>query len=111
MRRKLSAPHNYIPRGPPRHDQICRDNCRPPYEDCVEAEGARALRFPAVNGAVEWLKEHRTELLVGTVAIIAGVTFVVVSAGAGLVVLAPLALMASADSLDVTPCEGAGRDS
>ncbi len=106
MRRKLSAPHNYIPRGDPRHNQICRDRCLPPYLDCVDAEKVRALRFPAVDGAVGWLKEHRKELLVGAVVAIAGVTFVVVSAGAGLVVLAPLALMASVDSAEAPLCVG-----
>lgn len=104
MRRKLPAPHNYLPRGHPRHNQLCRDKCRVAYDDCLEAEKARALRFPAVEGAVQWLKEHRTQLLVGTVVVIAGVTFVVVSAGAGLLVLAPLALMASADSVDAPLC-------
>lgn len=106
MRRKLPAPHNYIPRGNPRHDQICRDRCLPPYLDCVDAEKSRALRFPAVDGAVEWLKEHRTQLLVGAVVVIAGVTFVVVSAGAGLAVLAPLALMTSTDSAAAPLCAG-----
>jgi hypothetical protein len=72
----------------------------------VDAEKARALRFPAVEEAVEWLKEHRTELLVGTVVVMAGVTFVVVSAGAGLIVLAPLALMASVGSTNAPLCLG-----
>jgi hypothetical protein len=109
MRRKLPAPHNYIPRGDPRHDQLCRDRCLPPYLDCVEAEKVRALRFQAVDEAVEWLKEHRTELLVGAVVVIAGVTFVVVSAGAGLLVHAPLALMASADGVAAPPSSGGWR--
>lgn len=109
MRRKLPAPHNYIPRGDPRHDQICRDRCLPPYLDCVDAEKARALRFPSVDGAVEWLKEHRTQLLVGAVVVIAGVTFVAVSAGTGLLVLAPLTLMASADSAEAPLCAGDWR--
>ena len=63
-------------------------------------------QFPAVDGAVEWLKDHRKELFVGTVVVIAGVTFVVVSAGGGLLALAPLALMASADSVDAPLCLG-----
>ncbi|RKH05649.1 hypothetical protein D7V97_23735 [Corallococcus sp. CA053C] len=37
----------------------------------------------------DWASRHRTSLLVGSVVVIAGVVFVVVSAGAGLVVLAP----------------------
>ncbi|WNG63064.1 hypothetical protein F0U59_42895 [Archangium gephyra] len=67
------------------------------------------MRFSAIEGAVGWLKEHRTELLVGTVAVISGVTFVVVSAGAGLVVLAPLVLMTSADHVDAPLCEGGAQ--
>jgi hypothetical protein len=72
----------------------------------VDAEKVRALRFPAVDGAVAWLKEHRTELLVGAVVVITGVTFVIISAGGGLVVLAPLALMASIDSAAAPLCVG-----
>ncbi|WP_245682759.1 hypothetical protein [Archangium gephyra] len=109
MRRKLPAPLNYIPRGHPRHNQVCRDQCRLAYDDCMEAEKARALRFSAVEEAVGWLKEHRTELLVGTVVVIAGVTFVAVSAGAGLVVLAPFVVMASASSTNAPLCEGGAQ--
>ena len=109
MRRKLPAPNNYIPRGHPRHNKICREGCLRAYIDCVDAEKARALRFSGVQGAVEWLKEHRTQLLIGTVVVIAGVTFVVVSAGAGLFVLAPLVLMASADSADAPLCGGGAQ--
>ena len=107
MRRKLPAPLNYLPRGHPSHNEICRGKCLRAYNDCVAAEKARVLRFPAVNGAVEWLKEHRTELFVGTVVVIAGVTFVAVSGGAGLLVLAPLALMASAGNAEAPLCLGA----
>jgi hypothetical protein len=106
MRRKLPPPLNHIPRGHPSHNEICRGRCLRAYNDCVEAEKARALRFPAVDGAVEWLKEHRTELFVGAVVVIAGVTFVVVSAGGGLLALAPLALMASADDENAPLCLG-----
>ncbi len=109
MRRKLPAPLNYIPRGHPRHNKICRENCLHAYNDCVDAEKARALKFSAVEGAIGWLKEHRTQLLVGTVVVITGVTFVVVSAGAGLFVLAPLVLMASADSAGAPQCGGGAQ--
>jgi hypothetical protein len=109
MRRKLPAPLNHIPRGHPTHNEICRDRCLRAYTDCVDAEKARALRFVAVDDAVQWLKEHRTELLVGTVVVIAGVTFTVVSAGAGLFVLAPLTLMARTDSVNAPLCMGDGQ--
>lgn len=95
MRRKLPPPLNYIPRGHPTHNEICRKQCLAQYNDCLKLQGLEAVQFPAVAGAVEWLKRYRTELLVGTIVVIAGVTFVVASAGAGLVVLAPLALVAS----------------
>jgi hypothetical protein len=64
----------------------------------VELERLRPQEFTAVDGAVDWLKRHRTEVLVGSVIVIAGVTFVVVSAGAGVVILAPVVLLASADA-------------
>jgi hypothetical protein len=51
------------------------------------------MEFLGTNEAIEWLKRHRTELLVGAVIVVAGVTFVVVSAGAGVLILAPLAII------------------
>ncbi|MCY1072869.1 hypothetical protein [Archangium lansingense] len=49
----------------------------------------------ADNEAVKWLKQNRKELLVGTLVVIAGVTFVTLSAGAGVVILAPVVLVAA----------------
>jgi len=49
------------------------------------------VQFMGMNDAIDWLKRHRKELLVGTVIVAAGVALVVVSSGAGVVVLAPLA--------------------
>jgi len=51
------------------------------------------MEFLGSNEAIEWLKRHRTELLVGAVIVVAGVAFVVVSAGAGVLILAPLAII------------------
>ncbi|NTX58139.1 hypothetical protein HR086_43265 [Myxococcus sp. CA039A] len=62
----------------------------------------RPQEFTAVDEAVDWLKRHRNELLLGSTCIIAGVVFVVVSMGAGLVVLAPAALFAQ-DGAHVLP--------
>ncbi len=44
---------------------------------------------------MHWLKRNHKAILLGSVVIIAGVAFVVVSAGAGLVILAPAVLLAS----------------
>jgi hypothetical protein len=52
-----------------------------------------------MDSAVEWMKRHRNEILVGAVVVIAGVAFVaaVAGSGGGVLVLVPLVVMASAD--------------
>jgi hypothetical protein len=65
------------------------------YTDCLKALGRRPREFTATDGALDWLKRHRKEVLAGSMVVIAGVVFVVVSAGAGLVVLAPVVLVTS----------------
>jgi hypothetical protein len=80
--------------------RICRDRCRPAYEDCSQRrEQAEALKFQVVDDAVSWLKQHHEELLVGTVVVIAGVTFVVIVAGSGgaALVLAPAVILVGTD--------------
>lgn len=66
--------------------------------DCEELQRLKPQEFSAWDGAVDWLTRNRRSLLVGSVIMIAGVAFVVVSAGAGLVILAPAVLLASAGS-------------
>lgn len=73
----------------------CNKQCMPAYLDCKELEKLRPQEFSAIDTAVEWLKHHRKALLVGSTVIIAGVAFVVVSATAGAVILAPVLLVAS----------------
>lgn len=75
--------------------EFCRGECQQAYDDCLELERLRPQEFTAVDGAIHWLKRHRTSVLVGSVIVIAGVAFVVISAGAGLLVLAPVVLVAS----------------
>ncbi|PTL82882.1 hypothetical protein DAT35_18705 [Vitiosangium sp. GDMCC 1.1324] len=65
------------------------------YTECLKAQGRRAQEFTAVDSAVDWLKRNREAILVGSLVVIAGVVFVTVSAGAGIVVLAPVVLVAS----------------
>lgn len=79
---------------------ICREKCRPAYQDCCNLRemaetGTLRLRFPVVDSAVDWLKQHRRELLVGTIVVIAGVAFVIASGGTGLLVLVPAVLLTS----------------
>ena len=77
--------------------EFCRGECQQAYDDCVELQRLRPQEFTATDGVVDWLKRHRKEILVGSVITIAGVAFVVISAGAGLLVLAPVVVMASSE--------------
>lgn len=67
--------------------------------DCIEEKerqaqrgGSETLQFSSIDRALDWLKEHETEVAVGTVVVVAGVAFIVATGGAGALVLAPLAL-------------------
>jgi hypothetical protein len=94
----LPSGFEHIERGGSAHSRFCRDECRQPYLDCEELQELRALRpykFTTIDTALDWLKRNRGTLLVGSVVVIAGVVFVVVSAGAGAIVLAPALLLAS----------------
>ena len=51
--------------------------------------------FATTDSALPWLKQHRKTILVGSIVVIAGVVFVVISEGLGLLVLAPAMLVAS----------------
>lgn len=72
-----------------------------------------AAEFDAIEPAVDWLKRHREEILVGTLIVIAGVTFVaaVAASGGGAVVLVPLVMLAEdlSGSLPVARTAEAGR--
>jgi hypothetical protein len=77
------------------HERYCSERCMRKYTECLRAQGHRQQEFTAIDDAVDWLKRNRRAVLVGSLVIIAGVAFVVVSAGAGLVVLVPVVLVAS----------------
>jgi hypothetical protein len=94
-------------------DEMCRMRCRPAYLDCCELRelaeaGKHRLSFPVVDSAVDWLKQHHRELVVGTVVVIAGVAFVVIVAGSGgsALVLAPAFLLVSAGVPSASPFTG-----
>lgn len=82
-------------RGEGGKEKWCREQCQQAYDDCREVERRQPQEFSAVDETVDWLKRHHQGLLVGSIVVIAGVAFVTVSAGAGLVVLAPAVLLAS----------------
>jgi hypothetical protein len=62
--------------------------------ECEKAneKKAKELKFSRVDDAIEWIREHKAEVALGTVVIIAGVAFVVTTGGTGALILAPLAL-------------------
>lgn len=81
------------------HHEYCTKLCREEYMECIEQQEqlerekqARNLRFSSIDAALDWIRNHKTEVAVGTVVIVAGATFVIATGGAGALVLAPLAL-------------------
>jgi hypothetical protein len=80
----------------------CIRVCMQPYLDCSRlkelAEGG-TVKFRAIDQAVDWVKQNREQLMVGTVVVIAGVAFVVVTGGSGgFLLLAPVIVFASYDA-------------
>jgi hypothetical protein len=84
---------------------FCRQKCMQPYLDCCRLRELEPVEFSAPDGAIDWLKRHYKEVLVGSVIVIAGVVFVTVSAGAGALVLVPLtpAVLMTSPGLPVEP--------
>jgi hypothetical protein len=81
----------------------CRESCGMLEDMCNRGMGEwaedYATEFDTSASAVDWIKNHRAEILVGTVIVIAGVAFVAVAAAAaGALVLVPLVLLADAPS-------------
>ncbi|HLL00231.1 MAG TPA: hypothetical protein VK539_06565 [Myxococcaceae bacterium] len=78
----------------------CPRNCLAASIECKKGRGEwadeYAAEFDAMDPAIDWIKRHRTELVVGSVVVIAGVAFAVVVAGTGgaALVLAPLLIIA-----------------
>lgn len=97
-RRKPSI--SSIPKGGGMHHVHCTETCRRIYTQCIKEQEElerqesqrKALHFSSMNAALEWLKDHKTEVAVGTVVIVAGVLAApyVVAVVGGALVLAPL---------------------
>ena len=91
MRRKPPYPHGA--RRSHSHIEYCDNKCLGEYMNCLKLQKLEALSFTAIGHAADWLRRYQREIMVGTTVVAAGVTFVVISTGAGLIVLAPLALL------------------
>ncbi|MCY1083238.1 hypothetical protein [Archangium lansingense] len=78
----------------------CPTHCLEQAVQCNKGRGSWAeeysAEFNAIEPAVDWLKTHREEILVGTVIVIAGVAFVaaVAASGGGALILTPLVFFA-----------------
>ncbi len=60
---------------------------------CVKEMEAQPLMFPDMETAQDWLKRNKREVLVGSIVLVAGAAFVIGTAGAGVLVLVPLAAL------------------
>jgi hypothetical protein len=90
------------PKYPHKHDEWyykrCTADCSKAYNECVdeldeEARGrAKKLEFSRVDEAIGWIRDHKAEVALGTIVIIAGTAFVITTGGSGALILAPLAL-------------------
>ncbi len=67
------------------------------YRDCNDLQDllSQPQRFSALDDGVDWLKRNREAILVGSVIVLVGVTFIVIVAEAGLLILAPVLLLAT----------------
>ncbi|WP_224371586.1 hypothetical protein [Hyalangium versicolor] len=61
--------------------------------ECLKETEAHPLAFPDMEAAKGWLSRPRTEVLVGSIVMVAGAAFVVTTAGTGVLVLLPLAAL------------------
>jgi hypothetical protein len=91
-------PHNEPQSG--WYHERCEQDCNREYNECedekeeVERERERRrLKFSRMNEAIEWIKNHKVEVALGAVVIVAGVAFVLTTGGSGALVLVPLAAL------------------
>jgi hypothetical protein len=76
----------------------CTTDCNKAFNACEEEreEAERAqekkLQFSRMDEALEWLRDHKAEVALGTVVVVAGAAFVLTTGGSGALLLVPLAL-------------------
>ncbi|WP_375767615.1 hypothetical protein NR798_38970 [Archangium gephyra] len=91
-----------IPRKAGGKAEWCNRKCIQPYNDCCQLRDVEAQRFEAIEPAVEWAKQHRKEILDGTMIIIAGVAFLAFG-GPGSLILAPAAAILLTSGFEAAP--------
>jgi hypothetical protein len=92
-------PLTSIKKGSEKHHEYCTTKCLEEFMNCIKeqeqreaAQEKRELRFPNIDRALTWLREHKTEIAIGTIVVVAGVTFIVATGGSGALLLVPLLL-------------------
>jgi hypothetical protein len=89
-----------IPKGSAMHHEHCTKVCREEHMKCIKEQEElerqesqnKELHFPTMDDALAWLREHKTEVALGTVVIVGGAAaapYVIAILGSALV-LAPL---------------------
>jgi hypothetical protein len=98
MSRPLPQGYGHITsggRGRGGKEVYCNEKCMQPYRDCLKVQQLQPREFTSVDKAIDWLKQNRDSVLLGGVVIVAGVAFVTVSAGVGVLILVPAVLLAT----------------
>jgi hypothetical protein len=72
-------------------------DCGKAYNACLdeggeEAASARKLEFSDLELARNWIREHKSEVALGTIVVVGGTAFMLTVGAAGALILAPLAL-------------------
>jgi hypothetical protein len=83
--RPLSPGFGHITSGKDRKarkEEHCREQCWQPYLDCSRLQESKPQEFTAIDSAVDWLKRNRRTVMFGSVVVVAGVAFVVLSVSA-----------------------------
>jgi hypothetical protein len=91
FRRCWNTPPPYpLKQGDKGHDKHCTRKCREEYMECLKQTEARPLAFPDMKTARDWLGAHKTEVLMGSIVLVAGAVFVIATGSAGALVLVPI---------------------
>lgn len=94
--------HQSIVKHSENHHKHCSSECLKVFMKCLEEQEElerqesrsqrQALHFPTVDAALDWLRAHKTEVALGTVVVVGGLSAVpyVIAILGGALVLAPL---------------------
>ena len=86
--KKPPRPYEYQKRD---HYRYCETKCFKEYMACLKRQGLHLREFTTMDRAMDWLRHYKKEILIGTLVVVAGATFIVVTGGAGALILVPLA--------------------